>query len=338
MPLRLIEMVLPAELLTEAEELLAEYSGIDVWHDTISGNQAYVKILVQVEDTEALIDRLEKYYAMLDGFRIVLLPVTAAIPRIEATEERKDKARKEPVAPTEGRTGRVSREELYTQVSDTVKLSKGYLVMVSLSAVVAAIGILNNNVAAVIGAMVIAPLLGPNVSLSLATTLGDIDLAKSSIKANVIGLLSPLALSMLFGLLLPVNPGTAEIASRTNIGLGDVALALASGSAAALAFTTGASTILIGVMVAVALLPPVVTLGLLLGSGNFKLALGAMLLLLTNVICVNLAGVVTFLAQGIRPLFWREVEIARRTTRWAIIIWVALLIVLVLIIYLSYYI
>ncbi|MBW1917013.1 MAG: TIGR00341 family protein [Deltaproteobacteria bacterium] len=336
MPLRLIEMVLPAEHLEEAEELLAEYSVIDVWHDTISANQAYFKILAQVEDTEALIDRLEKYYGMLDGFRIVLLPVTAAIPRIETTEE--FIAKKESVTPGQNRTGRVSREELYVQISHSVKLTRVYLVMVTLSAIVAAIGILNNNVAVVIGAMVIAPLLGPNVSLSLATTLGDTNLAQTSIKANVIGLLTPLLLSMLLGLILQVNPNIPEIASRTYIGLGDMALALASGSAGALAFTTGVPTILIGVMVAVALLPPVVTLGLLIGSGHFQLALGAMLLLLTNIICVNLAGVVTFLAQGIRPLSWWEVGIAQRTTRWAIIIWATLLVILVLAIYLSRYI
>jgi uncharacterized membrane protein len=54
-------------------------------------------------------------------------------------------------------------------------------------------------------------------------------------------------------------------------------------------------------MVAVALLPPLVTLRLLLGSGNWRLAEGAALLFLINITCINLAGVVTFLAQGVRP-------------------------------------
>jgi hypothetical protein len=90
------------------------------------------------------------------------------------------------------------------------------------------------------------------------------------------------------------------------VGLGDIAVALASGCAGALAFTTGVSATLIGVMVAVALLPPLVTFGLLLGGGNLDLATGALSLFLMNLICVNLAGVATFLVQGIRPASWWE--------------------------------
>ncbi len=117
--------------------------------------------------------------------------------------------------------------------------------------------------------------------------------------------------------------------------LGDVLLALAAGSAAALSFTTGVLSALIGVMVAVALLPPLVTLGMLVGVGRWDMALGALLLLLTNLICINLAGVVTFLARGIRPLTWWEERKAKKATRQAIAIWTFLLILLVMVILLS---
>ena len=110
-------------------------------------------------------------------------------------------------------------------------------------------------------------------------------------------------LSVMFGVLLEGNPASPEVASRTGVGFGDIAVALASGSAGALTFTTGVSTTLIGVMVTVALLPPVVTFGLLLGGGHPALATGALSLFLMNLICVNLAGVTTFLVQGIHP--WR---------------------------------
>ncbi len=82
-------------------------------------------------------------------------------------------------------------------------------------------------------------------------------------------------------------------------------------------------------MVAVALLPPFVVFGLLAASGEFAAAGGALLLVATNVICVNLAGVVTFVVQGVRPLSWWEVERARRATRVALATWVVLLVVLV---------
>jgi uncharacterized membrane protein len=119
------------------------------------------------------------------------------------------------------------------------------------------------------------------------------------------------------------------------VGLGDVAVGLAAGSAAALSLTTGLLSALIGVMVAVALLPPLVTLGMLLGAGRWQLALGALLLLLVNLICINLAGVVTFLARGIRPLTWWEEKKAKKATRMAISIWTILLLALVAVILLS---
>ena len=116
-----------------------------------------------------------------------------------------------------------------------------------------------------------------------------------------------------------------ELASRAVVGVGDVVVALASGAAGALAFTTGVSAVLIGVMVAVALLPPLVAFGLLLGGGHAALAAGALSLFAMNLICVNLAGVATFLLQGIRPVTWWEEKRAARATRIAIGLWVTML-------------
>jgi uncharacterized membrane protein len=78
-------------------------------------------------------------------------------------------------------------------------------------------------------------------------------------------------------------------------------------------------------MVAVALLPPLVTFGMLLGAGKLSLARGALLLTAANVICVNLAGVATFVAQGVRPRTWWEADRARRATRNATLVWLLLL-------------
>jgi uncharacterized membrane protein len=141
-----------------------------------------------------------------------------------------------------------------------------------------------------------------------------------------------MALSVIIGVLVHVDPALSEVAARTRVGLGDIALALASGCAGALAFTTGVSATLIGVMVAVALLPPLVTFGLLLGSGQPVLAMGALSLFLVNLICVNLAGVTTFLVQGIRPASWWEKDRAMKATRIAIALWVVLLVGLVAVI------
>ena len=86
---------------------------------------------------------------------------------------------------------------------------------------------------------------------------------------------------------------------------------------------------LIGVMVAVALLPPLVTSGLLLGGGHPTLAFGAFSLFLVNLICVNLAGVSTFLLQGIKPTSWWEKDRAVKASRIAIAVSLTLLVALI---------
>ncbi|MGD8816423.1 MAG: DUF389 domain-containing protein, partial [Acidobacteriota bacterium] len=88
-------------------------------------------------------------------------------------------------------------------------------------------------------------------------------------------------------------------------------------------------------MVAVALLPPLVVAGMLAGAGHYRVAAGAVVLLLTNVTCINLAAIATFLMQKIRPRTWWEEDRAKRATRLAVVTWVVLLAVLLALILLG---
>ncbi len=314
----------------EVKRLLTDHPTSDLWYDNIADGQVLIRILLPSDETEAMTELLKVRFSTTPGFRIILLPVEASLPRKESSAEKAlETGASVPEKDHKLKAKRISREELYEDIAGTAELSGVYVVMVVLSSVVAAIGILQNNVAVIVGAMVIAPLLGPNVALSLATTIGDLDLARNGLKTNVVGIVIALVLSVCLGVVLSVDPTIPEIVSRTRIGLGDLVLALAAGSAGALAFTTGISTTLVGVMVAVALLPPLVTFGLLIGSGQRAMAFGSMLLFITNIICVNLSGVITFLAQRIMPSSYYEAERARKATRIAIVFWVLSLSVLV---------
>mgnify|MGYP001052325349 FL=1 len=86
-------------------------------------------------------------------------------------------------------------------------------------------------------------------------------------------------------------------------------------------------------MVAVALLPPTATMGLMLGTGNFRLAVNAGLLLLINIVCVNLASKVVFLLKGIQPRTWLEKEKARRAMVIYVLVWLVTLLILIFIIF-----
>ena len=325
MSLRLIEMVLPDKDGVDVHELLKEHKVLEHRQVRLLGGELLVRILLDAEQSESVLDLLEKRYATGVGNRLVVLPVEATLPRAEP-----EPASSSGHLPSEESSPeRIGREELYEDIKDAARCSRPYLTMVVLSTGVAAIGLQRDSVAIVIGAMVIAPLLGPNIALALGTTLGDLSLLRRALLTALAGIALAVLLSLMIGVLMVIDPTVSEVASRTRVGMGEIALALASGCAGALAFTTGVSATLIGVMVAVALLPPLVTFGLLLGGGQPALAMGALSLFLVTLISVNLAGVATFIAQGIHPTVWWDKERAAKATRIAVTLWVALLAMLV---------
>lgn len=343
MPLRKIEIVVPDEEESSCKELLDDETVIHYWRDHSEHSGYILKVLVDAVDTEKFIDKAEKKFNTSEGFRLVMVTVDATLPRIEKDDEEDgddesdgdNDARGKIEEDEKGKIKnlRVSREELYTEISDAVDLNRVYISLVMLSTVVAALGILRDNTAVVIGAMVIAPLLGANVGLSLSTTLADWELGFDSIKTNVAGISVAAAISILLGMLMPVDAELYHIASRTEVHLSDIALALASGAAGVLAYTMGMSTAVIGVMVAVALLPPLVVAGLLIGDMQWELAYYSLLLLFTNIICVNLAGIATFILQGVRPRTWYKSQKAKKYNRIALSIWISLVVMLAAAIY-----
>src|SRR6056297_65249 len=343
MPLRKIEIVVPDEEESSCKELLDDETVIHYWRDHSEHSGYILNVLVEAVDTEKFLDKAEKKFNTSEGFRLVMVTVDATLPRIEKEDEENEDDESDGDNDANGKVEeeekgkikniRVSREELYTEISDAVDLNRVYLSLVMLSTVVAALGILRDNTAVVIGAMVIAPLLGANVGLSLSTTLADWELGFDSIKTNVAGISVAIAISILLGMLMPVDAELYHIASRTEVHLSDIALALASGAAGVLAYTMGMSTAVIGVMVAVALLPPLVVAGLLIGDMQWELAYYSLLLLFTNIICVNLAGIATFILQGVRPRTWYKSQKAKKYNRIALSIWISLVVKLAAAIY-----
>lgn len=328
--LRLIEMLIPEKKKTDAEVILKEQDNVlDFWYDNVSEKQVLVKILIPAEKSQNVLDELEDKFGSYEQFRMLLFPVNASIPRVEEEkEEEEEKSKKEKEEKKENQFT-ISREELYSNIVDKSSWNRVYILLIMLSSIVAAIGVMRGDIAVIIGAMVIAPLLGPNVGLSLATTLADSDLGKKALKTNAFGILLSFMVALVIGIFLTVDPNEPILLSRTTVRLGDIALALAAGSAGSIAFTRGLSEYLIGVMVALALVPTLVAGGLLVGAGYFNLAAGALLLFLVNLICINLAGVVTFLVQGIKPRSWWEADKAKRLSRLSLVIWITLLLILI---------
>lgn len=326
MPLRLVEVMIRREDLPQFPRLIEDIPVVSIWTVGSDDSDDLVHILLDAKHTEALSDILVREFRSQEAFRLISLSVEATLPAIEETAEGNEESR-EPTS-ARGESDRISREELYEDVAQGARLTRVFVATVALSTIVAAVGLVRDDIAIVIGAMVIAPLLGPNVSLSLASTLGDLDLVRRSLMTIGVGVATSLALAFLFGVAYDVDPYIPAIDARTHAGLADMAIAPGAGAAGSLAFTTGVPAAGVDVMVSVALLPPLVVTGLLLGSGHSKLAFGSFILLSTNVICVNLAAVVTFLVQKVQPRTWWEAERARRATRIALAIWLIMLSIL----------
>lgn len=325
MALRLMQVVVPDDAGPDVPAPLEDARLVARWKTRVGESPANVfQVLTTSRRAERVMDRLHQRYGATEGFSVTLMPVTAADPRYE--EPADDES-----------SHRVSRNELYREVLSGTELSRTFIAMTVLSSIVAMVGLLHDDVAVIIGAMVIAPLLGPNVALALANTLADTKLLRQALSTNVVGVTIALVLSIPVGALVDVPvigavagaPELTELAARTRVAPAGVLLALASGAAGTLAFTTGLSATLIGVMVAVALLPPLVTFGMLLGDGQFDAALRALQIVVLNVIGVNLAGVATFWWQGVRPREWWTESRARRSVRISSMIWIALLATLV---------
>ncbi len=328
MPLRLIEAVIPKQKKEDIEKIFQTEGVIDYWREELYEDKTIYKILVRTEVSEKIIDKLSRKFSKDERFRIVVTDVAATVPIVEEIpkEEKKKK--------TIGRL-RVSREELYSNISSSANLNYIYISMVVLSTIIAAFGFINNNVAVIIGAMVIAPLLGPNIAISLATVLGDFELEKKAFLTGFIGGFIAFVLAVILGVVFDIDPQSEEIKKRIFVNFGDIVIAVASGIAGVLAFTTGASVSLVGVMVAISLLPPLVASGLLFGSGYILYSMGSMLLFLANFASLNLAGVLTFTLQGVKPMNWWEAKKAKQYRRKSMVMWIILLLLLIIAIYLE---
>jgi uncharacterized hydrophobic protein (TIGR00341 family) len=289
----------------------------------------WTRFVVDATVVESAVDRLQRQSVDDTSFRVVVTSLEALLPAPVAPPPPTTPTPLEATPADELKPAnvsqRISRDELYGDIDDALGHPGSFLVMTALATAVAIIGLLRGDAAIIVGAMVLAPLLTPNMAIALATRLVDTALLLRAARLAAGGALLAFAMSLVAGAVLTIDPSNPQIHSRTVVSLGDLVLALASGVAGAMALASGAAASLVGVMVAVALLPPLVTSGLLLGAGHPGLAAQAAVLVVANVVCVNLAAITTFAVKGIAPARFWEAARARNATRIALAIWVALL-------------
>ena len=185
-----------------------------------------------------------------------------------------------------------------------------------LSGAIATLGLGLNQTAVVIGAMLVAPLLGPLLGLSLALAVGDGRLAVQTAATILLGAVSVIALAAVLTFVLPFQDVTAEIAARTRPTTLDLGIAVFSGLAGAVVTVsreTRLSASIPGVAIAVALIPPLGVAGFAIGTQRWGLLEGPLLLFGANLGGIVLSGMGAFLLVGMhRP---NVIEEARRWHR-----------------------
>lgn len=205
------------------------------------------------------------------------------------------------------------KEEVSESLRKGAYPSNDFYLMVALAAVIATLGIITGNAVVVIGAMVVAPLMLPVLSFSMAGVNGDVAMFHRSIKGEAKGAVLAIAVAAAIAFIVPGLELNQEFLIRTSPTLLDLVVAFASGLAGAYAISKRMDYTLPGVAVSVSIIPPLCVAGISIGAGlGIGFIGGAMLLFLANIIAINLAGYVVFWMVGLGPKWYWDEEGMRK--------------------------
>lgn len=197
----------------------------------------------------------------------------------------------------------IRQNEIRQKIEEGASLSQAYLLMNALAAVVASYGLLQNSTAVIIGAMIIAQLLGPITGIALALVDGNQPLLRRALLAEAGGVVLVLTIGFLLGRLHQQITLGSEITARTAPNVMDLAIALAGGAAGAYAtISPRVSAGLVGVAIATALVPPLCACGICLAHGLYQESGGAFLLFGTNLVAIQSASSLVFWLSGFHRL------------------------------------
>lgn len=198
---------------------------------------------------------------------------------------------------------KVDYPEVRVRIEANALPSKMYFVMNILSAIIASYGLVANSAAVVIGAMLVAMMLGPITGIALAIIDYRMPLLRKSLFTVIAGISLVVLVGFIVGWLHNEQPLTAEILSRTQPTSMDLMIALAGGTAGAYAMVSPhLSVAVVGVAVATALVPPLAASGILFANGEMQLGLGALLLAITNIIAIQFTNALVLWVLGFRRL------------------------------------
>ena len=290
--------------------------GVDyVVSDETSGREytAVATFPLPTAAVEPVLDRLREAGIDESTYTVIVAAETVISRRFEALEDEYEEA-------SERGGDRISREELQAKADDLASGLGTYVLMTVISAVIATAGLLLDSPATVVGSMVIAPLIGPAMSAAIGTVVDDEALFRRGVRMQILGVAVAVLAATLFAFALRslalVPPGLdplelAEVSERLAPNVLVLVVAVGAGVAGIVSLMTGVSATLVGVMIAVALIPPAAAVGIGIAFQIPRLVLGAGVIVAVNVLSINLSALVMLWYEGYRPQRWFREDEAR---------------------------
>ncbi|WP_435317010.1 TIGR00341 family protein [Haloarchaeobius sp. TZWSO28] len=314
--MRLVQVMIPAGKREAVLDLLDD-EGIDyVLTDETSGRKytGVVSFPLPSEAVEPILHELREAGIERQSYTVVVDAETVVSKKFERLKEK--------YAREEETSNRISREELKSQASEMAPEVPAYALLTVVSVVIATAGVLLDSAAVVVGSMVIAPLIGPAMAASVGTVLDDADLFSRGARLQILGLVLAVVAAAAFAALLRtlhlIPPMdilvVGQVQERLRPDILSLAVALGAGIAGAMSMRSGVSASLVGVMIAVALVPPTAVIGIGIAYMKPLVVLGASVLVLVNVLSINLAATATLWYSGYRPEHWLRLDEARTAT------------------------
>lgn len=279
-----------------------------------SGDPISITCPIPTYSVDAVRSRLEQVETSDEFYLAIMEPAAIISTRFEKLDDFYEQFARR------GHQG-ISSGALHSKAADLTPNLGIYTVLIAISTMVATAGVLLNSVAVLVGSMVIAPLIGPPMGMSVATVLNNAGSLRRNLKFQLIGLVVGLSSSVTFALFVRFTP----FVSSARLDIGSIlqisnytaptflllTIALGAGVAGALSLATSAQIGLVGVMIAAALMPPLGVVGVGIAWGQWTVALGSGAIVLVNVFSILLTGTLTFWHLGFRPIASSEKQAVR---------------------------
>ena len=227
-----------------------------------------------------------------------------------------------------GKVAEIDHEEIIRNAHADAEFSAGYLLVLIIADLIALCGLLTNSSPVIIGAMLISPLMGPFLSFGFAFITGEREIWNRSVGKISLSVLLTILFAALATYMSPLKEPTAEILARVKPNLYDLVIAFLAGMAGAVAICTKKNylTIVPGVAIATAVIPPLSVAGFGAGTANFRIFSGGFLLFFTNFVAIIISTCAVFYFYDFRPSIYSHYEHDRLKMR---IVFLAAILVLI---------